>query len=82
MNRDDILRSVIDIIREEFDNNSLKIEETTVAADIEEWDSLAQLSIVHEVEKSFHIKFTVNEIKEFRNVGEMIDCIIQHLEQA
>ncbi len=82
MSREEILARAAEIIRDEFDDDSLDITEDTVAADVEEWDSLAQLSIVHEVEKVFRIHFSIDEIKSFGNVGDMISCISKHMENA
>ena len=82
MERKEIFDKVKNIIKEEFDDDSLDISEKTVAADVEEWDSLAQLSIIHEVEKTFKIRFSINEIKGFRNVGEMLDCISERMKKA
>lgn len=79
MNREEILNQVQDIIREEFEDDSITVTETTTAADVPDWDSLAHLSLMHEIEGSFGIKFTMGEIQGFKNVGEMVTVIEKRL---
>lgn len=79
MTREEILKKVTEILRDEFEDNELVVTEKTTAADVDEWDSLSHLSLIHSVEEEFSIKFTINEIQDFKNVGEMIDSIIGYL---
>ena len=81
MNRDEVLAKVTEVLREEFEDDELEVTDETTAADVEEWDSLAHLSLIHEIEVAFKIKFSIGEIQEFKNVGEMVDSIIGHLEK-
>ena len=45
------------------------------ADDVEEWDSLIQISLLLAVEKQFNIRFRVGEVEATRNVGEFADLI-------
>lgn len=81
MKREQVLEQVTEILREEFEDDELEVTDATTAADVEEWDSLAHLSLIHEVEVTFKIKFSIGEIQEFKNVGEMIDSILRHLDE-
>ncbi len=45
------------------------------AADVEEWDSLIQISLLLAVEKAFNIRFRVGEVEAAKNVGEFADLI-------
>ena len=79
MNKEEILNKVIEIIRDEFEDDELEITCETTAKDVEGWDSLAHLSIIHELECEFNIKFTIGQIQEFKNVGEIVDSIFTYL---
>ena len=68
-----------EIFQEVFDDESIKLEPTTNSADIEEWDSLAQISIVVAVQDEFGISLNVNEATSLHNVGEMVDLILSKL---
>jgi acyl carrier protein len=45
------------------------------AADVEEWDSLIQISLLLAVEKQFNIRFRVGEVEATKNVGQFADLI-------
>jgi acyl carrier protein len=50
------------------------------ADDIEEWDSLTQISLVLAIEKRFHIRFRVGEAAGVKSIGQLADLIVQHLD--
>ena len=63
------------IFRDVFDDKKLQIGRETTAADIEDWDSLAQINLVAEIESVFKLKFDIAEIIALQNVGDIIDLI-------
>ena len=75
----DLQQEVQKIFRDIFDDDNLEIQRETTMADIEDWDSLAQMELVVAMEKHFKIRFRVNEIAEMRNVGEMMDAIASRM---
>lgn len=77
MKRDEVHEIINGIFQMVFDDDSIIVEEDTTAADIEEWDSLEQINLIVAIEKRFNIKFTLNEVKGFDNVGAMIDVILE-----
>jgi len=78
MNRIDTLELINEIFEDTLDEIESKIEESTTADDVEEWDSLTHIQLVVAVEKKFGLRFTSTEIQSWKNVGEMIDCIKKH----
>ena len=52
------------------------------AHDVEEWDSLIQISLLLSIEKAFNIRFRVGEVEAARNVGELADLIARRLEDS
>jgi acyl carrier protein len=52
------------------------------AQDVEEWDSLIQISLLVMIEKGFNIRFRVGEVETTRNVGELSDLIARRLEDS
>ena len=76
MDRSEVLKQINEIFIDTLDNEKLVIDETTQATDIDEWDSLTHIQLVVALEKKFNIRFTTSEIQEWKNVGEIIDCIL------
>lgn len=72
----DTLKTIETILRDIFDDETLEIDETTTADDIEDWDSLAQIRIASEVESAFSVKFSFAELQQMKNVGDMV-CLIE-----
>ena len=75
MERNEILKRVEEIFREELEQDELVLTDKTTAEDVEGWDSLSHVQLVVALEKSFGIKFTSREILSWDNVGDLIDCI-------
>ena len=79
MTRDEVLNDVQNIFRDIFDEDDIKIEDSTGYDDIEEWDSLNHINLVSAVEKEFKIRFALGELQSLKNVGTMIDLIMEKL---
>lgn len=64
-----------DVFRRVFENNKIQISENTSAKDIEKWDSLNHFVLISEIEKTFQLNFELDELLEFKNVGDIIRAI-------
>lgn len=76
MNQAVIINKLIDIIRDVLDDETIVLTRETTANDVEDWDSLAHISIIVAIEKEFKVKFDLYELKPLKNVGEMVDLIL------
>lgn len=79
MDRDEVLFKVAETIREVLDEEDIEVTYETTANDVDGWDSLTHISIIHEIESVFHIKFSIAEIQGMKNTGELVDSIIRHV---
>jgi acyl carrier protein len=75
MTRNEMLSQINEIFIDTLDNEDLVVEETTRAVDVDEWDSLTHILLVVATEKHFKISFKSNEIQNWNDVGEMMDCL-------
>jgi len=72
-----ILKIIQPIFCRVFENKKLKINYKSSSSTIKGWDSLAQINLVVGVEKLLKVKFSVSELSNLENVGQMIDLIIK-----
>ena len=75
MERNDILKQVEEIFREELELDDLELTDETTAEDVEGWDSLSHVQLVAAMEEAFGIEFKSREILSWDNVGDLVDCI-------
>ncbi len=76
MNKDELLKNVNEIFIDVLDDETILLDYSTTASDVEDWDSLTHIQLVVAVEKKIKVKFTSKEIQSWNNVGEMLDCIL------
>ena len=75
MNREIIHDKLQLIFQDIFDDSAIYLQDSTTAADIEDWDSLMQINLIVAIEEEFQIKFKLSEVEKLRNVGETIRCL-------
>jgi acyl carrier protein len=68
---DDLMQRLADVFREIFDDEALEISDSTVAADVAEWDSLNHVKLVVAIEEAFAVQFSNRQIAAWENVGDM-----------
>ena len=71
------LQRLAPIFQDVLDDDSLAIDATTTAQDVEGWDSLAHIRLVVSIEKAFSLRFSAAEISELQNVGDMAALIVK-----
>lgn len=77
MTREEIFQKLDEVFQDVFDDDEIRVNEETTANYIEDWDSLEHINLVVAVEKCFDIKFTMGEVTSMKNVGEMVDIIME-----
>lgn len=70
-----IISELTSVFQEVFGDNELKIDRTTSAADIEQWDSLTHIELIVAVEQRFNIRFQSMDLKKLENVGDLADLV-------
>ncbi|QYJ95057.1 acyl carrier protein [Shewanella spartinae] len=75
MNKQEFLNALEEIL--ELDENTLKGDE--VLMDIEQWDSLAFLSVIAMADEHFDIVIQGDKLEEINTVGDLVSLVEEHL---
>ncbi len=76
MERQELLLQIQEIFVDVIDEDDIILSEETTSNDIEGWDSLTHIQLIVAIEKQCKMKFNSNEINSWKNVGQMLDCIL------
>ncbi len=79
MSREEVFIKLNSVFQDVFDDEDIRVDDTTTAEDIEDWDSLEHINLMAAVEKEFKIKFSMGQIVTMKNVGEMADIVLSKL---
>ena len=77
MEKEEILQQLTLIFEQVLKRSDLKIDYNMSAEDIDEWDSLTNMTIISEIEKKWGVHFKLRDIIRMKNIGDMIDGIIK-----
>ncbi|HEV8079750.1 MAG TPA: acyl carrier protein [Chitinophagaceae bacterium] len=75
MTENELLAQLSLLFTDVIDEGDVNLTMDTVADDVEGWDSLTHIQIIVAVEKKFGIRFSLNEIQLFKNVGDFVRCV-------
>jgi acyl carrier protein len=75
MNDGEILNKLEKIFHAVFNNKAIILTSQTSPNDIDEWDSLNQVVLVVAVQEEFRLKFTLEEMRLFIDVGSLVSII-------
>ena len=79
MSREEVFEKLNTIFRNNFDDDDITLSDETSSEDIEDWDSLEQINLVVAIQDEFNVKFNIDEVNAMKNVGEMVDFIIEKI---
>jgi acyl carrier protein len=77
--KEDILRTLDGIFRDVLDDDGLTLARETTAADVADWDSLANVRLMVATESEFGIRFETDELTQLPSVGALVDLIERKL---
>ena len=76
MTREEVFEVLTEIFEDTFDEEDLELTDATCADDIEAWDSLEHINLIFAIEQHYHIKFAMDEVNSFKNVGQLVDAVL------
>jgi len=80
MTREEVYERLNAVFADVFDDDELTVNDETTAADVDGWDSLMHITLIDAVEEEFDISFDMKTIVKLKNVGEMVDKILEETE--
>lgn len=78
MKREEVYERLNRVFREVFDDDSITLDDKTTADDIEDWDSFEHINLIVAVEEEFSFKIPIGKTVTMKNVGEMVDIILEN----
>lgn len=77
MTREEVYERLVAVFREVFDDETIEIQDETVADDVDGWDSFEHINLVVAIEDEFGFKIPMGKVVTMKNVGEMVDIILE-----
>jgi len=74
---DSILHDLQPIFQEALNTPRVAVTRASSAFNTPNWDSLAHIDLIEMVELHFKVKFALGELHEMKNVGDMVDMIME-----
>ncbi|RNI37491.1 acyl carrier protein [Hanamia caeni] len=79
MDENIILSEVNSIFIEVFEDKSIILNGNTTSDDVPAWDSLNHIQMINAVEKHFKIRFELNDLLNFTDVGGLCRGILKKM---
>ncbi len=77
MTREEAYERLTKVFRDVFDDEDIVLCDETTSDDIEDWDSFEHINLVVAVEDEFSFKIPMGKVITMKNVGEMVDIILE-----
>lgn len=77
MTREEVYERLVAVFRDVLDDETIELQDSTVADDVEGWDSFEHINLVVAVEEEFKFKIPMGKVVGMKNVGEMVDIILE-----
>ena len=76
MTREEVYERLNPVFWDEFDDESIRVNDDTTSNDIEGWDSFEHINLIVAIEDEFQFKIPMGKVVTMKNVGEMVDIIL------
>lgn len=75
MNKKELRIKLKDIFQNIFEDDKIELTDDLSAKDVENWDSLTHMILITEIEEKFEIKFSLKDLNQLEDVGNLIQII-------
>ena len=77
MTREEAFERLTKVFWDVFDDEDITLNDETTADDIDDWDSFEHINLIVAVENEFSFKIPMGKVVTMKNVGEMVDIILE-----
>ena len=77
MTREEVYERLNEVFREILDDETIELQDDTTADDVDGWDSFEHINLIVGVEDEFGFKIPMGKVTTMKNVGEMVDIILE-----
>ena len=77
MTRQEVYERLNNVFREVLDDESINLKDETIADDVDGWDSFEHINLIVGGEEEFGLKIPMGKVVSMKNVGEMVDVILE-----
>ena len=77
MNREEVYKRLNEVFIDVFDEDNIALNDKMTSDDIDGWDSLTHITLIATIEDEFGIHFEMDSITSMKNVGSMVDAILE-----
>lgn len=82
MTRENIIDAITVLAQEAFSDCSLTFDEKLDAGNVEGWTSLSFMNLLTMIEVKYGFKFKIMELVKIQNLGQLVDAVMKHCENA
>ena len=79
MTKEEILKKLNKVFQDVFDDESIVLTDQTGPDDIDDWDSLAHISLIAAIESEFGIRFDIRTALHLKTAGEITNAVSELL---
>ena len=76
MTREEVLERLSEVFEDVLEIDDDDVTEDLSQDTCEDWDSLAQITLLVSVENEFGLKFSAEEMAEMKSVAKIIDTVL------
>lgn len=72
-----VLAELQPIFEEALNEPNLTVTRNSNAMNTPNWDSLAHIELIELVQRHFKVKFALGELQDLKEVGDLVDLIVE-----
>jgi acyl carrier protein len=80
LSEDGVEGRLLQVFREVLAVEDLRLSDSSTAADVPGWDSLAHINIMYSLEAEFGVQFSDEQLTSFQDVGELRRFLVESVD--